>query len=184
MATAPPSSSRTRRWWLKTWCRPNLLRTPVDHRGRSRLEVIEERLPHRGREIERVDRRRHVSQPRVALGLADGERLVAEPQPRVPAALAVSRRPAPGLDEKEGEPLGRAGEVTMRVDGAQDRVARDPGVEALDQQAERGLAAGQLVHAAVEHPHAPRRAGTPAPARISEAGRTIACAARRPAAAR
>src|SRR6266516_4134958 len=110
MATAPPSSSRTRRWWRKTWCRPNLAPRLVDHRGRSRLEVTEQRVPHRGREVERLDRRRHVPQPRVALGLTDGERLVAEPQPRVPALLAVSRRPAPVLDEKQGEPLGRRSE--------------------------------------------------------------------------
>src|SRR6266487_145211 len=136
--------------------RPSLLRLlppnlRIDHRGRSRREVVEQRLAHGGREIKRFDRGSHVLEPGIALGPADRERLVSHAQSRMSALLAVSRWPAPVLDEEKSQPFGRAREIFLRIDTPQHRVTGNPCVEASDEKPECRLAARQLVHALVEH---------------------------------
>ena len=146
----------------RTWCSRNLRTRPcllrrllpnrrVDHRGGGRREVVEQRLAHGGREVKRFHRRGHVSEPGVALGPADRERLVAHAQSRMSALLAVGRRPAPVLDQEQGQPLGRARQIFVRIDTPQDGITGDPRVEALDESPEGRLAARQLVQALVEH---------------------------------
>src|SRR3979490_2318937 len=109
---------------------------------------------------------------------ADDKGLVAHTQAGMAALLAVRARPAPVLDQEKGEPLGGGRQVLFRVDGTQDRVLRHARVEAPHEQPEGFLTARELVHAAVQHFDQP--GVMPAPARISAAGRTTACAALSP----
>ena len=76
---------------------------------------------------------------------------MAHAQARVTALLRVGRRSAPVLDQEERQAFGRGRQVFLGIHGAQHRVGRNLRVEALDEQAKHRLAAGQLVHAAVEH---------------------------------
>src|SRR5262249_27745214 len=92
----------------------------------------------------------HPAEPRVALRLADRKWLVAEAQPGVSAALAVRRRAAPVLDEKERQSFRRARQVVLGIDAAQHRIGRNARVETLDQESERGLATGELEDGTVE----------------------------------
>src|SRR2546425_11291091 len=76
--------------------------------------------------------------------------------------LAVRAGPSPVLDEEEGETLGRAREVRLRVHGAQHRVGLHARVETLHECTKRLLSAGRLedvrgLHADVE-PTASHRA--------------------------
>src|SRR3981081_2085882 len=66
------------------------------------------------------------------------------------AGGAVRIRPAPVLDEKQRQSLGRVGEVLVRIDGTQDRVAGDAGVEALDESPERRGAAHHFEYGHVD----------------------------------
>src|SRR5207302_9803379 len=115
-------------------------------------------LAYRGRKIERLHRHGHVAKPGVALRLTDRERQVAHSQPRMSALLAVSRWTAPVLDEEQRQPFGRARQVLLWIDPTQHRIICNARIEALDQEPECPLTAGQLEHAAIEHPvtHAPR----------------------------
>src|ERR1700704_2200953 len=73
------------------------------------------------------------------------------------AGGAVRIRPAPVLDEKQRQSLGRVGEVLVRIDGTQDRVAGDAGVEALDESPERRGAAHHFEYGHVDDDRGPER---------------------------
>ena len=75
---------------------------------------------------------------------------MAQSQAGMASLVAVRVRPTPVLDQEKGQPLAGAGEVFLRVDGAQDRVGRDLGVEALDERAEGLLATRELVKSVVQ----------------------------------
>src|SRR5712692_92366 len=157
-ATARSPGSTTRRWSPRTSCSPSRLarlllrlRRPVDHRGGGCREVIQQRYAHRGRKGHRFDSRGHVAEPRIAFDLADCKRPVPHPQARVAALLAVRRRPAPVLDQEEGQALGRGGKVLLGINRAQHGVDRDARVEAVHQETESGLAARELKHTLVQH---------------------------------
>jgi hypothetical protein len=91
-----------------------------------------------------------VPEPRVPLGLSNGERLVAQSQSRVPSLLAVRGGTAPILDEKESQAFGGSGQVLIGVDGPEDRVGRNACVETVDEQPERRLSARELKNGLVQ----------------------------------
>ena len=88
----------------------------------------------------------HVPEPGVPLGLADHERGVALAEARVPPLLAVGAGTAPVLLEEQRQVLDGVGEV-VGVERPQQRVGRDPGVEALDEVDEERLPAHRVEHA-------------------------------------
>src|SRR5262249_41620611 len=100
-----------------------------------------------GLQLKLVERRAHVPQPRVALGLADGEVRVPHPQPRVATALVIGRRAAPVLDQEQPQVLLRPPQITAPVHPPPPGVGRDLLVEPVDQAAERRLAPDGLVQA-------------------------------------
>src|ERR1700716_3733735 len=114
------------------------------------------------------------------------------------AGGAVRIRPAPVLDEKQRQSLGRVGEVLVGIDRTQDRVGGDARVEALDESPECRRPTHRLEYGHGDDDRGPertrddRRSGgqavagglTPAPSSSSSTGRTIAWAAFRPVAAR
>src|SRR6266568_1742914 len=89
--------------------KPRLKLTNIDHRGRSRLEIIEQRFAHLRLQAERLNRRGHMREPRIALCLPDCERLMPQPQPRVAATGAVGGWSAPVLNEEQRQTLGSPG---------------------------------------------------------------------------
>src|SRR6266853_4909242 len=90
--------------------------TDVDHRDRSRLEIVDQRFAHLQLKAEGFNRRRHVREPRIALCLPDCERLMPEAQPRVAATGAVRGRSAPVLNEEQSQALGSPGQVFLGID--------------------------------------------------------------------
>src|SRR5438105_5440664 len=144
-----------------------MLTSGIDHRSRGGFEVVEQRLANSIGQLQRVDGRPHMPEPGVALPLADDERLVTQAKPGMASLLRVRRRSAPVLDEEEGQPFGRSGQVLFGVDGAQDRIAGNSPVEGLDQATERLLAAGggvdvRYVHSFTGHePHCGARPHRP-----------------------
>ena len=77
----------------------------VDQRVRRHHQVVPELGVERRGQRHLVERRPHVLQPQVALGLADAEPDVPHPQPGMPAQLVVGGRPAPVLDEEQPQVL-------------------------------------------------------------------------------
>src|SRR5690606_35481609 len=111
---------------------------------------------------------------------ADGGGQVAHAQAGVPALLGVGGRPAPVLAEEKRQVALGLGEV-VRVEGAQQRVALDAPVEALDQLVEEALAPDRVEQvddrhrlavgpALAAHGDEPAAAGPGAPGRSRHAG--------------
>ena len=89
-------------------------------------------------------RSEHVPQPGVALRRPDDKGGMAHAQPRVAPLLAVRRGPTPVLHQEQCEVARRLGEV-VGVQRAQQRVAGDAEVEAIDQIDEERLTSHPLV---------------------------------------
>src|SRR4051794_9982906 len=121
----------------------------VDHAPRGAFQVIpQDRLVHR-REVQRLDRLPHVRQPAVPGVGVHPERGVAHPQPRVPALLAVRRRPAPVLLQEHPEPPRGGLEVLVGVQPPQHGVAGAALEDPADEPHERVVPADLLVEAAL-----------------------------------
>ena len=84
-----------------------------------------------------------MAQPGVALGRADDERGVAHAQPRMAALLAVGAGSSPVLHEEQRQVVRRLGQV-VGVEGAQQRIAGHPEIEAVDQVDEELLPADPI----------------------------------------
>src|SRR5262249_48764942 len=116
----------------------------IDHKGRSALEVVVQRAARRLDKAGLVDRRQHMADPGVALGLTDREGRMAHAQPRVATLLIVTRRAAKILSDKQKLAL-FAGLQIGRKQRAQQHIALDTRIKAIDQAPKWPVAAGQFV---------------------------------------
>src|SRR5258707_2100638 len=87
----------------------------------------------------------HAAQPCVALDVADPERGVTHPQPRMAALIGVGPRTAPILLEKHPQPFLRAVEIVFGVDRTQDLVLADQLIEPRHDGMERVVAAHGVI---------------------------------------
>ena len=116
----------------------------VDERVRGPIQVTPERRVIQRRQLERVERSAHMSEPALAGIRRDLERDVTHPKPRVSALLTVDGRPAPVLLEEAAQPVDGPGEVMLWVQRPQNGVGLHPVVEPRDEKVERGTPADLL----------------------------------------